>query len=316
MRRRPAATSSARRAVARSGSPAGCGLGVGRRRRRRRRFDRRLGVRVGGVSGGRKLFGARSSTDSQSTGGASGRSRAEVDQGRVEALRRSRSVGVGVAGVGEDQVVAVAGEVGVGARPGRAAGWARRRRPGRRRGSSPRCPRSPAELVSGRRSRSAARPPPPTRPAPCGAMSIATAEPKLAQLALSRSAPPSSESPSQTALEMKRSSPGPASSWSAPPLLGTASSPPGGVDRVVPGPVDERVFGLAAGERVAAFAAEQRRRRSSREAGGGEGVVAGEAGEEDRVGSFRHRAGDRPAAGAAQPPAVPASNCPRCRPPG
>ena len=200
------------------------GLGVGRRWRGR--FgDRRFGFRAGGVSGGRKLFGARSSTDSQPTGGPSMMGVKSISA--VSKPSPQSMIGSG----GSRRSWPAAGRCrrprsSCRARTGPAAGWVRRRRSGCRRPLVASMSSSACRLVSSLGLLQRASPWGPIRPATCWAMSIVTPDSKLAQLALSRSPPPSRRSPLQTALEMKRSSPAPAWSWSAPPLFGSASSRP------------------------------------------------------------------------------------------
>ena len=156
-RRRPVGL----RALGRGGGGGGFG---------HRRLGFGVGRRVGRAEAVRGAFFDRLAADRRAVDDA-GRSRSAP----CRSPRRSRRRRVGVAGVGEQQVVAGAGEVVVRPVPAQQLVVARRRRSGCRRRWWPRRPRSPA----GSSVRSAfvqrASPCGPIRPATCCAMSIVTA---------------------------------------------------------------------------------------------------------------------------------------------
>ena len=208
---------------------------------------------VAAVGHGAEVFGRLPRTRSHSTGvGVRVFGGGEVDHRGVD-IGAAVDHRVGVAGVGEDRVVAGAGEVFVGALVAEQLVWAgvaeQQRRPVR----SPRGPRS----------RSASRallPPQPGSPAAPNLPTCAGVEASVDASAVRRAAPRrrcralrrrSSVSPSQIEIERKRSLPSPPSSWSGPPLWSRASSRPSAesVSLLGAGAVDEQVF--------AAFAAGQ-----------------------------------------------------------
>ena len=107
----------------------------------------------------------------------------------------------------------------------------------------------------------------PGRPASPGSSRASTPSLNFAQEALSRPSPPFRTSPSQIELERKRSLPAPPKTWSDPFVVEQRVVAAETGEHVVPGAVGEDVLaGVAAGQRVAAVAAQLDDRDRSGEA--------------------------------------------------
>ena len=244
----------------------------------------------GGVSGGRKLLGLRSSTASQSVGAGSGPfgglSIWAVSKPSPQSITASGSC-LGGAGVGEDRVVAASGVVGVGARApeelvvaciaDHRVGRARPLdvlEPGQRGEDAGRAARLPAAAdqpgVLRRHVDRDRRP----EVRPVGVVATGPA----VELVAVADRVVDEEVVAFTGIEVVGAV-----------VVGDRVVAATGDDHVVAGAVDQRVFGPAGREVIIVLAAEQHDRGRFGEARGGEAVVAAEAGDDDRVGGFGER---------------------------